>query len=481
MSEADAGAAAVMASTHNIFDAVSGMDMTPVSAAMSTGLPLVNLAAFGFPSTVAASSAAMAQAAAVPALQSSLGLDETMRAHGVLPDVAQALGIPGSLPEAAPAPQMPWEPRASDEAGLLPSTHGARRRYGKRFESDEAAYQHTSGVEPTGKQRHGLKMEAWAKRHERSRKNIRVPWSPEETQALERGVRRYATSWAAILKDGELNAPLVAAARSSVDLKDKWRNWSHRLRRGRNPLGWVACREPLPADLLPSALEMGVPIEGTSAASNARNRGGDVAKGGRPRVHAEPGVAPPRPAGDAAFQAEGAFRAESIAAAAAVASAAAAGMVATTLTAAQSPRAEKRPRDEPAAAPAPASSSSSAPATPAPATASSPAPRPGKREALAVRRFRVAHLDDDAALEIEIEAAAPMSALCKKVAAALGVPEELVVVIDPLLPKGFTCRSDGLAERYYPHSHGHLHVRAITGDGCIDKARTILRAGPQAP
>ena len=47
-------------------------------------------------------------------------------------------------------------------------------------------------------------------------------WSEEETSALVEGFVRYGEKWAVIKKD----FPDILAARTSVDLKDKWRNLS---------------------------------------------------------------------------------------------------------------------------------------------------------------------------------------------------------------------------------------------------------------
>ena len=47
-------------------------------------------------------------------------------------------------------------------------------------------------------------------------------WSEEETSALVEGFLRYGEKWAVIKKD----FPDILAARTSVDLKDKWRNLS---------------------------------------------------------------------------------------------------------------------------------------------------------------------------------------------------------------------------------------------------------------
>ncbi|ESQ49867.1 hypothetical protein EUTSA_v10022421mg [Eutrema salsugineum] len=45
-------------------------------------------------------------------------------------------------------------------------------------------------------------------------------WTPEEVQALRDGVKEYGKSW----KDIKKSNPLVFAARTEVNLKDKWRN-----------------------------------------------------------------------------------------------------------------------------------------------------------------------------------------------------------------------------------------------------------------
>eukprot|EP01125_Pyxidicula_operculata_P004774 TRINITY_DN1784_c1_g1_i1.p1 TRINITY_DN1784_c1_g1~~TRINITY_DN1784_c1_g1_i1.p1 ORF type:complete len:197 (-),score=83.71 TRINITY_DN1784_c1_g1_i1:190-726(-) len=47
----------------------------------------------------------------------------------------------------------------------------------------------------------------------------RVPWSPKETMNLIKGVNKFGNSWSEILRSYDFDPK-----RTSVDLKDKWRN-----------------------------------------------------------------------------------------------------------------------------------------------------------------------------------------------------------------------------------------------------------------
>lgn len=286
---AQLAAVAAMASVRNFLDTLAQLDVPGVAVSLPASLPLPSFSVAG--ATAASSDAATAPHRAempAPALTGS-DLVSGAAGHGVgsLGGLAGAGTLANSHTSTAEAS---WEPRPGDEAGLAAGA-GGRRRFGKRHLADEDAYAREQArqqleqqranaaqaasaasvpgaAEPTQvleafSVRHGLSPSAWSKRYERSRKNIRVPWTHEETTALEQGVRRFGTRWSTILRAPGLGEPLVRNARSSVDLKDKWRNWSNRLRKDRNPLGWVASKDPVPRDVFLRALQDKIPLRGT--------------------------------------------------------------------------------------------------------------------------------------------------------------------------------------------------------------------------
>ncbi|KAA0165688.1 hypothetical protein FNF27_07603 [Cafeteria roenbergensis] len=283
-----------MASVRNFLDTLSKLEVPGAAVSLPAALPLPSFAFSG--ATAATSEAPGAPHSAgitAPALTGSdlatSEADHGVRSLGELPGAGSLAS--GQASSAAAG----WEPRPGDEAGLAAGT-GGRRRFGKRHKADEDAYareqarqerlqqleQRRASAAQAGSTasgpddpaetthiyepfsvRHGLSPSAWSKRYERSKKNIRVPWTHEETSALEQGVRRFGTRWSTILRAPGLGEPLVRNARSSVDLKDKWRNWSNRLRKARNPLGWVASKDPVPRDVFLRALQEKIPLRGT--------------------------------------------------------------------------------------------------------------------------------------------------------------------------------------------------------------------------
>lgn len=288
----------------SIMDLISQISPHDVSASLSMPLTLGHVGALT--AATPTSMTSTSTATALPSLSAIL--------RGVVPAAtaaSQALATLGDVGHLAERSQLPVVARPLDLAGsdsimvTRPEDEIAasqpRKRHGKRFKQDEdifskaTALEHAAADSAPFSVRHGLAPQTWTKRHERSRKSIRVPWTKEETDALERGVMAHSTRWSRILNDPALQDILTANARSSVDLKDKWRNWSKTLRKQRNPLGWVGSKELPAPDILAQAMQSGIPLAGTPAEDRARAVAGTDAgksEGGRPaRPRAEPSAA----------------------------------------------------------------------------------------------------------------------------------------------------------------------------------------------
>jgi hypothetical protein len=211
-----------------------------------------------------------------------------------LSSLGQPLTVPGlSAPLAEVKEES--EPAESDELPRVP---------GERSTEDESIYQKLTEQDPgyvPPKQRLGQDMDTWMKRYKRTKERNRVMWTDDENQALNKGVSKYGTAWAKILQDPDLADVFKTAPRTSVDLKDRWRNWSLKLRQANNPLGWIGYRgEPIPLSVRSRAVELGITFDSEGyfispdSASDARRSRAQPAKRGRDAAASKAASSPKR-------------------------------------------------------------------------------------------------------------------------------------------------------------------------------------------